>query len=175
VGGYGRYLSQIFSRNFPNYSVGFSLSVPLRNRSAQADLIRDQLTYRQQQINDRQTHNNIRLNVINARTALAQARAAYETSVKARMLSEQTLAGQRRKFQLGTSSFLDVVQVQRETVNRQSAEVQALNNYAAARVSLETQVGRLLATYNVSIEEAQTGMARREPDMIPAAPDGGAK
>ena len=37
VGGYGTVLSQIFSRNFPNYNVGFNLSIPIRNRAAQAD------------------------------------------------------------------------------------------------------------------------------------------
>ena len=167
MGGYGRFLSQIFSRNFPDYALGFSFSVPLTNRSAQADFIKDQLNYRQQQINDRQTQNNIRLNVINARTALSQARAAYDTSVKARMLSEQTLAGERRKFQLGTSSFLNVIIVQRDTVARQAAEVQALSSYIGARNSLEVVTGRVLKDHNISIEEAFSGVARREPDLIP--------
>ena len=85
--------------------------------------------------------NNIRLNVINARTALMQARAAYDTSVKARMLQEQTLNGERRKFQLGTSSFLNVVIVQRDAVARQAAEVAALNNYIRARNNLQAVVG----------------------------------
>ena len=167
LGGYGRFLSQIFSRNFPDYAVGFSLSIPLTNRAARADLINDQLTYRQQQITDRQTNNNIRLGVINARTALAQARAAYDTSVKARMLSEQTLAGERRKFQLGTSSFLNVVIVQRDTVARQAAEVSALNAYVRARNNLENVVGRVLKDHDITLDEAYAGVARREPDLIP--------
>ena len=47
IGGYGSVLSQIFSRNFPNYSVGFQLTVPIRNRAAQADLVTNELSYRQ--------------------------------------------------------------------------------------------------------------------------------
>jgi outer membrane protein TolC len=172
VGGYGRFFSQIFSRNFPNYGVGFQLNVPLRNRSAQADFIRGQLNYRQQQINDRQTRNNIRLNVINARTALSQARAAYDTSVKARMLSEQTLAGERRKYQLGTSAFLNVVIVQREMVNRRAAEATALNSYINSRTNLQFSAGRILQAFNISMDEAYTGVARREPDLLPALPEG---
>ena len=141
LGGYGTFMSQLLRRNFPDYAIGFSFSVPLSNRSAQADYIKDQLNYRQQQINDRQMNNNIRLNVINARTALMQARAAYDTSVKARMLQEQTLNGERRKFHLGTSSFLNVVIVQRDAVARQAAEVAALNNYIRARNNLQAVVG----------------------------------
>ena len=37
AGGYGNLLAQIFRRNYPNYSAGFSLNIPLRNRAAQAD------------------------------------------------------------------------------------------------------------------------------------------
>ena len=90
LGGYGTVLSQLFGRNFPNYSAGISLNIPIRNRAAQADYITDQLNYRQQQIQDKQLHNNIRQNVINARIALAQSRAAYDTSVEARRLQDQT-------------------------------------------------------------------------------------
>ena len=84
LGGYGTVLSQLFGRNFPNYSAGISLNITIRNRAAQADYITDQLNFRQQQIQDKQLQNNIKQNVINARIALAQARAAYETSVEAR-------------------------------------------------------------------------------------------
>ena len=38
LGGYGTVLDQLFSRKFPNYSASFALTVPIRNRSAQADL-----------------------------------------------------------------------------------------------------------------------------------------
>lgn len=166
IGGYGTFLSQIFRRNYPDYAVGFSLSIPLTNRAAQADYIKDQINYRQQQINDRQTLNNIRVNVINARTALLQARAAYDTSVKARMLQEQTLNGERRKFELGTSSFLNVVIVQRDAVARQAAEVTALNAYVRARTNLQATIGRILKEYNVSLEEALSGIVKREPDIV---------
>src|SRR6202040_3513529 len=86
LGGYGTVLSQLFGRNFPNYSASISLTIPIRNRAAQADLITDQLNYRQQQIQDRQLHANIKQNVINARIVLENSRAAYNTSVEARRL-----------------------------------------------------------------------------------------
>jgi outer membrane protein len=167
LGGYGTVLSQVFGRNFPDYTVGFQLNVPLRNRSAQADMITDQLNYRQAQINDRQLQNNIRVNVMNARIALSQSRSAYDTSVKARMLQEQTLAGARRKYQLGTSSFLDVVITQRDTVTREVAEVNALNQYVRARVSLQQVTGSILKDYSVDLGDAESGVVKR-PSVLPA-------
>lgn len=172
VGGYGNFLGQLFRRNFPDYAIGFQLNVPLRNSAAQADLAKDQLTLRQSQINDRQLNNNIRLNVINARTALLQARAAYDTSVKARMLQEQTLNAERRKFQLGTSSFLNVVIVQRDAVARQAAEVQAMNAYMRARLNVQNVAGRTLKDYNITLDEAYTGVVKRQPDL-PIGPNNG--
>jgi len=170
LGGYGTVLSQVFGRNFPNYSAGLSLTMTLRNRSTQADLITDQLNYRQQQLQDKQLHNSIKLNVINAQTAVRQARAAWETSVEARKLQEQTLAGTQRKYELGTSTILDVVITQRDTTTRELQEVEALSQYNRARTNLRSILGTVLTDYEVDIEQAKTGVVGREPDPIPAVP-----
>jgi outer membrane protein len=170
LGGYGTVLSQVFGRNFPNYSAGLTLTMTLRNRSTQADLITDQLNYRQQQLQDRQLHNNIKLNVINAQTAVRQARAAWETSVEARKLQEQTRAGTQRKYELGTSTILDVVITQRDTTTRELLEVEALSQYNRARTNLRSILGTVLKDYEVDIEQAKTGVVGREPDPIPAVP-----
>ena len=174
LGSYGTILSQLFGRNFPNYSAGISLNITLRNRSAQADYITDQLNYRQQQIQDRQLHNSIKQNVINARTSLSQARAAYETAVEARKLQEQVLAGTRRKYELGTATILDVVISQRDTTNRELSEVDSRNQYIHARTNLENVLGTVLQDYEVNIDDAKNGMVGRPPDMIPAVPPAGA-
>jgi outer membrane protein len=168
LGGYGSFLSQLFARNFPNYSAGFQLNIPIRNRANQADLITDELNYRQQQIQDKQLQNNIKLNVINAQTALQQARTGYDFSVQARQLQEQTLAGERRKYELGTSNILNVVLVQRDATSRALAEVDARSQYIKAKTALDQIVGKTLENYNVDIEEAKNGTVKREPDMIPA-------
>jgi outer membrane protein len=160
LGGYGTVLSQLLDRNFPDYGVGFSLNMPLRNRSAQADLIRDQLNLRQQEIGDRELQNNIKLNVVNAHIALQQARAAYDTAVKASKLQEETLKGATRKYDMGASSFLDVILVQRDLVTRKSGEVTALNAYVRARTTLETVTGEILRQHNISMDEALAGKVK---------------
>ena len=167
-------LSQLFARNFPNYAVGFSFSMPIRNRSAQADLIGQELQYRQAQISDRQLLNNLKVNVINAQTVLTQARAAWENAVEARRLQEETLKGTRRKYELGTATILDVVITQQSTVARELSEATALNQYIKAKLSLDSVLSRTLNTYNVSIEDARKGTVGRDPDPIPAIPATGA-
>jgi outer membrane protein len=148
--------------------VGVQLSIPIRNRSSQADFITDQLNYRQQQIQDKQLHNNIKLNVVNARTALSQARAAYDTSVEARQLQDQTLTGTRRKYELGTATIIDLLTTQRDATTRELNEANARNQYIHAKTNLENVLGEILQDYDVSIDEAQRGSVSRQPDPIPA-------
>jgi outer membrane protein len=173
LGGYGNFLTQLFSRNFPNYSAGFQLNIPIRNRANQADLITDELNYRQSQIQDKQLQNSIKLNVINAQIALKQARAAYETAVEARRLQEQVLAGEKRKYELGTSTLFNVIQVQRDTTTRELTEVDSRNQYLKSRTALDNVLGKTLEVQNVDVGEAQNGIVTREPDMIPAVPTTG--
>jgi outer membrane protein len=174
VGGAGTFFSQILGRNFPDYSIGFNLNVPLRNSGTRADMIKAQLDMRQAQITEKQQQNSIRLGVVNARIALQQARAGYDTAVKARMLQEQTFAGEQRKYQLGTSSFLNVVLIQRDVVNSQSAEVNALRNYISAKNNMDLVLGRTLEVNRVDIEEAYTGVVKRPPDALPVLDTQGA-
>ena len=169
IGGYGTALGQIFSRKFPNYNVGFQLTVPLKNRANEADHITAELSYRQSQIQDRQLKNNIKLNVMNSIIALRNARAAYETSVVARKLQDETLAGTRRKYELGTATILDVVIAQRDDTTRQLSEADARNQYQRARTNLEQTMSTILDDYNVNLEEAKQGVVAREPDL-PVAP-----
>ena len=89
IGGTGNVLGQIFRRNFPNYSAGVSLTIPFRNRAAQADYVTDQLQFRQTELQFQRVVNQVTVDVKTALIGLQQARARYETAVDTRMLGEQ--------------------------------------------------------------------------------------
>jgi outer membrane protein len=169
VGGYSNLLGQIFRRNYPNYSVGFSLNIPFRNRAAQADYVADQLTLRQAELQLQRSISQVRVDVKNAVIGLQQARVRYETAVATRVLAQQTLDAERKKFQFGTSSIPLVVQAQRDLNNDQSAEVQAMANYTHARIAFDEAVGQTLEQNDISMEEAKSGQVARAssiPDAV---------
>jgi outer membrane protein len=161
TGGFGSALGQVFSRNFPDYGVGLRLSIPLVNRAARADVIRDQLTVRQQQIRVRQLEKQVRLEVTNALIALEQARATYEATKQERILGEQTLSAEQEKLGVGASTPFYVIQFQRDLAAAQSAEVSALANYFKARTALQRALGTVLSDNNVEIEEARQAVVSR--------------
>jgi outer membrane protein TolC len=126
------------------------------------------LNYRQAQIQDKQLQNNVKLNVINAQTAIRQSRVVYENAVQARKLQEITLNGEKRKYELGTSTLFNVVIAQRDATARALAETDAKNQYMRSNNALQQVLGRTLEIYNVDIDEAKSGTVKREADLIPA-------
>jgi len=170
VGGYGNLLGQIFRRNYPNYSAGFSLNIPFRNRAAQADYVTDQLNLRQAELQLQRSVSQVRVDVKNAVINLQQARVRYETAVATRVLAQQTLDAEQKKFQFGTSTIPLVVQAQRDLNNDQSAEVQSMANYTHAKIAFDEAVGQTLEENHISMEEAKSGRVARTsaiPDMSP--------
>jgi outer membrane protein TolC len=161
LGGWGTVFSQVLGRHFPTYSAGFNLSVPLHNTAARADMIKNQLDYRQAEINRKQAENRVRLDVVNARVVLEQSRNAYETSIEARKLKEQTFAGTQRKYELGKATFTDVETIQRDVVTAQATEVTALNSLVKARNTLDQALGRTLEVNHVDLDDAYKGKVQR--------------
>ena len=160
-------LSQIFRRDYPNYSAGISLNIPLRNRAAQADYATSLLELRQNELNLRKNINQIRVDVQNALVGLEQARARYEAAVKSRVLQEQTLAGDQKRYALGATVAFQVVQDQRDLATAHSAEVQSMANYTHARIAFDQALGNTLDVNDVSIDEALKGQVS-QPSELPA-------
>lgn len=168
VGSYGNMLSQIFERDFPNYSAGLSLNIPLRNRAAQADYATSLLEIRQHELNLQKQVNQVRVDVQNAVIGIQQARVRYEASVQARILSQATFEADQRKYELGAGTPYQVEQDQRDLSSAQSSEAQAMANYSHARIALDQALGRTLEVNHISMQEAVAGHVRAAPSTIPA-------
>ena len=168
VGGYGSILAQLFGRNFPTYSIGLNLTIPLRNRAAQANMATASVNLRQNQLFLQRQINQIRVDVQNAITAVNQARTQYEAAVKGRVLQEQTLDADQKKLALGATTVYQVIQDQRDLTTAAAAEVTAQATYAGARVQLDVATGSTLASNNVEFDEAKTGHVSKAPSTPPA-------
>jgi outer membrane protein TolC len=172
IGGYGTVLAQLFARNFPNYSVGLNLNIPIRNRAAQAQVATDQLTYRQQQLVLQRLENQVRVDVQNAQIGVSNARAQWIAAQKSQVLQQQTLDAEQKKLQLGASTTYNVILAERDLVTAQSNTVAAEAAYAKARVELDRSTGQILYNNNVSMAEATKGVVARPPSTIPDTPQG---
>jgi outer membrane protein len=165
-------LTQIFRRNFPDYSVGFSLNIPFRNRAQQADYVTDQLQLRQSELQMQRAINQVRVDVKTAVIGLQQARSRYETAVATRVLGEQTLEAEQKRFMAGVGSVALVMQAQKDLAADQDAEVQSMANYTHAKIFFDQALGRTLEVNHINMEEAVSGRVERQsviPANVPAA------
>lgn len=168
--GFSNAFSSLFRNNSPDYGVGLSLTIPLRNRAAQADQIRSQLEYRQAQLRLQQLQNQIGIEVRNAQFALLQNRARVDTATKARDLARQTFEIEQKKYGLGASTSNTVLQTQRDLAQAESNLVAAMSIYEKSRVELERATGITLTATGIQIEDAEIGQVREMPHFEGVAP-----
>jgi outer membrane protein TolC len=167
-GGYGTALGQIFRRNFPTYGVGLQLTLPLRNRVAQADAVRDELQVRQAQVRREQLRNQVMLEVADAQESLRQARASYEAAVEARRLQEESVNVEHQTFAVGLATNLTVIQYENYLAQARSTEVASKGAYIKAKLALQRATGSTLEQHHVSIAEAYQGEVKRPASALPA-------
>ena len=158
--------NQIFHNRFPEYAGQLTLTLPLRNRSAQAVHARSLLVQRQLETQMKQLQNSALLDVRNTYIALTQDRAQVAAASKARQLQQETFDAEQKKYQLGASTVYNVILTQRDLITAQGTELRALANLEEAKASYERAVGRTLEVNHVTIADAKTGEVERE-TLIP--------
>lgn len=168
-GGLFQSLTQMFHGNYPDYSFGVTLTIPIRNRSGQADMATALLQERQLRTQLQQQKNNIAQDVRNAVIAVTQARAQIEAAHKATILAQQTLDAEQKKFQLGESTVFLVIQAQRDLVTAQGTEALAHSTYAKALTQYYQATGTTLKEYHIELGEAKSGEVTKMPN-IPGTP-----
>jgi outer membrane protein TolC len=163
--------SQVFHNDFPTYAAQLTLTLPLRNRAAQADNIHAQLVKRQMEAQTQQIKNTALLDVRNTTIAVEQGRAQVQAASKARELQQQTFDAERKKYELGASTVYNVILTQRDLITAQGTELRALANLAEAKANYERALGRTLEVNSVTIAGAQKGVIERD-TLIPGTLNG---
>lgn len=158
--------NQIFHNRFPEYAGQLTLTLPLRNRSAQAVHARSLLVQRQLETQMKQLQNSALLDVRNTYIALTQDRAQVAAASKARQLQQETFDAEQKKYQLGASTVYNVILTQRDLITAQGTELRALANLEEAKANYERAVGRTLEVNHVTIADARTGEVERQ-TLIP--------
>ena len=164
--GFGAANSSLFRFQNPEYQAQLALTIPIRNRVAQADNARAILAERQDQARLQQVVNGVAVDVQTTQIALQQDRAAVIAAQKARTLQEQTLQAEQTKLQLGASTIFLVVTAQQQLSAAAGVEVRATTNLLKAQVEFERAMGRTLDVHQITIAGAKSGTAPRD-TLIP--------
>jgi outer membrane protein TolC len=135
--GFGNVLGQVFSQDFPTWSVGVSVSYPVGPSAEKAQLARAQVA-RQQTV---QSIESLKLQIVQAvRQAGRQVQSTGERVDAARAsqdLAEQRVTVETRRFEAGLSTTFLVTQAQRDLAQAQVDLLQALLDHQSAMISYE--------------------------------------
>ena len=164
--GYGTAFGDLFNSTAPDKGVGVNITIPLRNRVAQADQARSQMEYRQVQMRLQQLYTQIRIQVINGQFALTNDRAQVSAAQAGREYAAQSLDAEQKKYKLGASTSALVLQQQRNLANSENTVISATAAYAKDRAALLQLLSKTLDRYGISITDAATGVMATAP-VIP--------
>ena len=167
---YGGTLNQLIDSSASDKGVGLQLTIPLRNRAAQAVQIRSELEYRQSQMSLQQTENRISIEVRNAQFGVEQNRASVASAQAAVDYAKQSLDAEQKKYQFGTSTTTLVLQNRSALATAESTLLSATAAYEKARLELDRATGQLLERAGISIDDAAKGQVTRLPNVPYVAP-----
>ena len=150
-------LSNAFNNSSPDYYIGLSLNIPIRNRVAKADQYRSELEYRQAELRREQLKKQIRIEVRNAQYALEQTGARVEAARKARDLAQRTFEIMQKEQTLGAGSTFQTMTAQRDLSIAELDLVTALTVHEKAKVELDRATGSTLEHNGIRVQDAESG------------------
>jgi outer membrane protein len=164
--GYGTAFGNLFNSMAPDKGVGVNITIPLRNRVAQADQARSQLEYRQAQMRLQQLYTQIRIQVVNGLYALTNDRAQVGAAQAGQEYAAQSLDAEQKKYKLGASTSALVLQQQRNLAAADNTLISSTAAYAKDRAALLQLLSNTLDRYSINITDAATGNISTAP-VIP--------
>jgi len=144
-------LNQMFGFGYPTYQAQLSLTLPIRNRAAKAEMGTALVARRNDLYSQRQIQEQITLNVNNAVHQLEQAKLTMVAGKESLELARKNMAAEQRKYELGQCTLFLTLEAQTEFAEAQQSLLQAEVGYQMAIAGLDHATGDLLEPYHVQI------------------------
>jgi outer membrane protein len=164
TGGFGDATSQMFRRDFKNWSIGFNFSYPILNRAGRGNMGMARYNMEASRARLVTTEQNVLLDVRSAVRTIDTARRSIVAARKGRELAERNLDAERKKFENGMTTSFQVTQIQRDLSLARTNEEQALAVYRKAVAAFHYAIADNLEWKGVQVE-AQPETLRSEAEL----------
>jgi len=155
IGGYGTALGNMFKNEFRTWSVGVQFNLPLRNRTAKANLGKALESKRQIDLQTRALMQNIELEVRNAVQAVETAKMRIDAAEAGTKYARQQLEGEQKKFEAGLQAVFFVLQRQNQLSVAQISELQAKADYNKAIANLHRVMSTTLSNNSIDLKQEE--------------------
>lgn len=150
-GGYGRALSNLLGQDNPTVRVGVRISLPLKNRTAQANLGQSLAEGRRLETVRAQAEQLIEADVRNAMQRVRSVEARMTAAMAQRVAAEQQYISEQRKFQAGMSTVFLVLQRQTDLVTARGRELETQTDLNKALADFQRATGNTFNYRNVAV------------------------
>jgi outer membrane protein TolC len=144
VGGIGNAYKQLFSGGYTNWSLGFDIRIPLRNRSIDAQIAQVNLQKRQEIIRRKNSEQKIQAEIRTAARRLEADRQLVESATAQREFAYQQLMGEQKRFEGGVIENFRVLDSQSNFSQAEYSELQALISYKKSIIDFQKSEYSLL-------------------------------
>jgi outer membrane protein len=151
LGGYDQSLQNLLSNRFNNFRVGVQINLPLRNRTAQAQLGRSLVEGQRIATQREQLEQSIQVDVRDALQVVRSAEARLRSAVIARQASEQQYQSEQRKLDAGQSTVFLVLERQTALTTARGNELRAQTDLNKAIAELQRATGNALTSNNIVV------------------------
>jgi len=151
IGGYGQSLDNLLLNRFNNFRVGVSVSLPLRNRTAQAQLGRSLVEGQRLTTQREQLEQTIQIDVRNALQVVRSAEARLRAAAANRSASEQQYESEKRKLDAGQSTVFLVLDRQTALTTARGNELRAQTDLNKAIADLQRATGNALTVNSIVV------------------------
>lgn len=150
-GGFNRSLANVFRSDAPNFSIGATISFPLRNRTAKANLDGAKIQEEQLQAQTRGQEQSVIVEVRNAVQGVETSRQRVLTARRARESAEIQLEGERKLYENGRSTTFLLFQRENSLTNARNAEIRAETDYNKALSDLQRVTSTAFRANNITV------------------------
>jgi HAE1 family hydrophobic/amphiphilic exporter-1 len=150
-GGYTQSLNNVYNGRFPTVQVGVQMSLPLRNRTALAQVAVGLAEGKRLAAQQEAVSMAVEADVRNSLQSLFAARSRLDSAESASKFAEEQYASEQRQFQAGTSSVFLVLQRQTDLIAARSREIRAKADVGSAIADLDRATARTLIAQNIDI------------------------
>ena len=151
LGGYAQSLQTLVGNRYTNYRVGFQINLPLRNRTAEAQLGRSLVEGQKIATQRQQLEQSIQVDVRNALQVVRSASARLRAASVAREAGEQQYASEQRKLDAGQSTVFLVLDRQTALTVARGNELRAQTDLNKAFAELQRATGNALTSNSIVV------------------------
>jgi HAE1 family hydrophobic/amphiphilic exporter-1 len=152
LGGYGQSLNSLVGMNYPSATVGVQISLPIRNRTAQAQEQVSRAEGRRLQAQRTQIEKAITQDVRNAMQLASSAQAQLEAAIDGRRYAEEQYSSEQRQFQAGTSTVFLVLQRQTSLIVARTREIRARSDLKEAAANLDRASAKTIESLGITLQ-----------------------